>query len=330
MKKIKIKISKLFNSYDVDLNFNHNLNIVAGENGCGKSTILKMIGYIINNDFISLSKIPFEKVDLEIDNENKTINYKDLIQMDISKIPEFRFEVLKSLRISKSYDEFLSNLTFRMNKITPYNVRFYEGEYALDTDRYFKDDNDVYHLKKYKSNFKKLKVVYGSKMYLNMIYNSFNNKKIKLVEFKKVKKSDYFSFIDLNSDFYDLSDLSFIERLNILLKLNKIMKNKIVSIKNKKLVFHSKNTNKYINPSNLSSGEKKICQLFKSINISYKKSLLLLDEPELSLSYCWNSKLLKILKAASKKTKIIIATQQTQITDEKDLELLVPILQNYE
>ena len=330
MKKIKIKISKLFNSYDVDLNFNHNLNIVAGENGCGKSTILKMIGYIINNDFISLSKIPFEKVDLEIDNENKTINYKDLTQMDISKIPEFRFEVLKSLRISKSYDEFLNNLAFSMNKIAPYNVRFYEGEYALDTDRYFKDDNDIYHFKKYKSNLNNLKVVYGSKMYLNMVYNSFNNKQIKLVKYKKIKTANYFSFIDLSSDFYDLSDLSLIKRLNILLKLNKIMKNKIVSIKNKKLVFHSKNTNKFIDVSNLSSGEKKICQLYKSINIHHKKSLLLLDEPELSLSYRWNFKLLKILKTVSKKTKIIIATQQTQITDEKDLELFVPILQNYE
>ncbi len=61
---MRLQIKKLFDEKDFDLKFNENLTILIGENGCGKSTILKILNYIFKQDFISLSTIPFDEITL--------------------------------------------------------------------------------------------------------------------------------------------------------------------------------------------------------------------------------------------------------------------------
>lgn len=61
------KIKKLFGEFDVNLSFRKGANIFIGENGCGKTTILNCLYYILTSDFKKLAKINFEEIELILD-----------------------------------------------------------------------------------------------------------------------------------------------------------------------------------------------------------------------------------------------------------------------
>ena len=63
---MKITIHKLFNKYNYHLKLDKKLNIIVGENGVGKSTVLRIINDIVHNDLTNLAKIEFEKISLTI------------------------------------------------------------------------------------------------------------------------------------------------------------------------------------------------------------------------------------------------------------------------
>lgn len=68
-----IKIYGLFNKYDYHLNFDSSINIFVGENGHGKTTIIKIIVAALKNDINTLNQLPFEKIDIYYFDEVVTI-----------------------------------------------------------------------------------------------------------------------------------------------------------------------------------------------------------------------------------------------------------------
>jgi predicted ATPase len=83
IKELKIKINGLFGKYNYDLDLSKELNILIGENGDGKSTVIKIINYVFNRDYLSLSKVKFNNLSIKFDNNEININYNDLFA-DIS------------------------------------------------------------------------------------------------------------------------------------------------------------------------------------------------------------------------------------------------------
>lgn len=68
-----IEIKKLFNKYDKSINFHKDINFFIGENGTGKTTILRIILSVLRMDVYSLYSLPFKSVELEfIDYIKKT------------------------------------------------------------------------------------------------------------------------------------------------------------------------------------------------------------------------------------------------------------------
>ena len=78
---MKLKIKNLFGYRNYDLELNDKINILIGENGSGKSTILKIINALLNEDLITLSQIDFEEINvhIEFDDEIKLIEHKNNI-----------------------------------------------------------------------------------------------------------------------------------------------------------------------------------------------------------------------------------------------------------
>ena len=63
-----IDVKKLNNQFDYDLDFNQDLNIFTGVNGCGKTTLLKLIWYLISGNFYRIvQEIPLESVEIGTD-----------------------------------------------------------------------------------------------------------------------------------------------------------------------------------------------------------------------------------------------------------------------
>lgn len=129
---MRLQIKKLFDEKDFDLKFNENLTILIGENGCGKSTILKILNYIFKQDFISLSTIPFDEITLtfpvndvvkkyengigkQIDNLKVKIKYSEIAQLDCVKDAKFRI-IFKSFLDEYDYDRDINNCKFDFDR----------------------------------------------------------------------------------------------------------------------------------------------------------------------------------------------------------------------
>ncbi|WP_282075272.1 AAA family ATPase [Maribacter aquivivus] len=69
-KKIKrIKLTKLFNVFNhtIDVNQDRGFTLVLGENGLGKTVILKLLKFVFEGDFMSLTNYEFERFDIYFD-----------------------------------------------------------------------------------------------------------------------------------------------------------------------------------------------------------------------------------------------------------------------
>lgn len=65
----KIKITNLFNTFNhtVGINRDKGITLILGENGLGKTVILKMLKIVFDGDFISLKNYEFERLDFFFD-----------------------------------------------------------------------------------------------------------------------------------------------------------------------------------------------------------------------------------------------------------------------
>ena len=70
-----IEIVELYNLYDYNIKFNEDITFLHGKNGCGKTTILNIITYIITGRIYKLFSYEFKSIILtyKYDNENEKI-----------------------------------------------------------------------------------------------------------------------------------------------------------------------------------------------------------------------------------------------------------------
>jgi predicted ATP-binding protein involved in virulence len=93
----KFKVSKLFESFTHEINFNSDagVTLILGQNGLGKTIILKMIEYVLEGNFNHLNEIEFESIEVAFENEmvwlierGKKKEQEDLIEKDDEEIEE--------------------------------------------------------------------------------------------------------------------------------------------------------------------------------------------------------------------------------------------------
>lgn len=112
--------------------------------------------------------------------------------------------------------------------------------------------------------------------------------------------------------------------------VNNKFQSKIMKIDKQNGIKIITNNGRPINPSKLSSGEQhELVLLFELLFKNEKESLILIDEPEISLHISWQKMFLDdLLKIANiSPFDAIVATHSTYIVNDKQ-ELLVPLTQN--
>jgi len=337
MKIKKIAVQGLFGRHDHTVNiFDNGLTYIHSPNGCGKSTLIKMISLLLTGNIKDLASIRFQRMDIFFDKgENLIVVRPDnemLIQMKRNELEtEMTSEDLASLigttfitsertyvkrggdghlvPAVEAYAHELSNKLKEMKKDRTLTVPAYKDDMGDDKLISWAKDLNA------KLNFMKdagasVDIPAGLK---------FPPTRYDLMESRKeytdlihgisdfVKKHHYFSesvivFNDLMNSFLFDKDLTVDAKGNLTIRLDD-------------------GTNLPL--KDMSSGEKQIfIILYKLLFRTSPSSFVMIDEPEISLHVSWQQRIGTILKdiARLRDLQIVAATHSPQIVhDDWDL-----------
>lgn len=282
----KVEIKGMFGRYDVDWQLNPDVNILVGENGTGKSTILRGIQRINLSNKAKIS-FPYNFVDNKnISLSKMTLRHKLSIDNDTITLQQYPFD-----EAHKTQEYSINSYLNYLDDIPPI--------YFIQTfDNYLpkKDETSKDYIRTHLD-------VELDKQILNYMF--FENKKFKdnSNRNKSLKEVLRNSFL-------------FLEITNKLFK--DTYKEVILSNKNDGTtdsIFRVKITNdKELSLFDLSSGEKQLLVILLIILCQDKKpSILLMDEPEISLDVSWQFELISIIRELNPNCQLIIVTHSPAI-----------------
>ncbi len=344
----KLIVKNLNGETSKEFIFNNDLNILTGKNGCGKTTILKLMWYLMSGNYdkvfdeinvesahlilsegqsFYLAKVMDElgeKIRIRIDSERKNIHTDDIIDR----------RELKSIGLYQSGDYSLFFPTFRrieggysltknINERTYYKKtnlrealeRVSDNLSSHDTHKFIASlsTEDINYLlsNKYSDISEEIRRLEAnqSKEILDIVANSKEKEKSSLEEIRKIVRS--------NDDRRNLILKPFTILSNL---ITKIFRDKAIKISNSVELGEAK---KAIISDKLSAGEKQMLS-FLCYNFFYDNSVIFIDEPELSLHTDWQRILFPTLLKQNKNNQFIIATHSPFIyTKYPDKEIII-------
>lgn len=329
IRKLKIKNYKIFKDIEFDFTDKNGKTldtiVLAGINGTGKTTLLKFLSFLlmpnINFDFNKyISNIEVEFDENEIDTIKN--NYSQIFDKPFSSETqrEYEKEIRKSNILRFEYDYF--------NAENPE-----QGEYIViisDEIPYLREIIQVLD--------EQFKIAY---FHNNIFLN--DKEKISKDELKPLNVIDYKNFEQDIEKYFDKVIYNYLKEhrtetyeevtnkriteINYFLKgLN--VSTKIIDIDGNKLVLENISGEK-LQVSDLSDGEKQI--YFRAIflnSLEIHNSIILVDEPELSLHPTWQSYVVKLYEKAGKNNQVFLATHSPHIISSVNPENLFVLYHN--
>lgn len=304
IKSVSIKEDKILK--DIKINFDNNGNVlntivIAGSNGSGKTTLLESIFYGIENIIKSRrEKVTFEfqyeikeKESLEKSNNKKNF----LMYLDL-------FSYYQENHVNYFNEkEFLSTINILPKIIyIPTEIKFNKIEIATTN---FKE--------KYKFlNIINNEIINNIPSYIasriTYVANTEENLTMKQVREK------------INNEINGIFDI-----LDIDVKLKGVSKDETSTP-----IFTNSSGDEF-DINGLSSGEKQLFLRTLAIKmLEPENSIILIDEPELSLHPKWQSKIIKVYERIGKNNQIIIATHSPHILGSVPKENLIILTKNNE
>lgn len=287
---------------DFKINFNNNINVVIGENGLGKTTILETIYNIITSNKRFLEDESSEGCNLELlftEDELNIINrfrnrlHKEVFKSE-EKISVGKHEIKKELNLKKQFPDsiMLKEKWFRKVVYLPTDVNF--KKHKVETAKKVEGSTEI-----------------------GVILNS-DEMGLNLKEYL------------VNIHYKDLEDMSIGETPYRIQKFKQLYntffeEKEFLGVKDFEPLFKIKATGEIHSADELSAGEKQI--FFRGgslLQMELNDSIILIDEPELSLHPEWQQKILKFYKGIGENNQIIIATHSPHIVSScKKEEVIV-------
>jgi predicted ATPase len=298
-----VKVKSLYiNKYkalkDFKIDFNDDVNVIIGENGVGKTTILEIIyNLIISNTSFTSEDNEFNQCRLGIQLHKEELNSVNSTNASLRE-PTF-----------KEIDEIVINSVGESKKL---NIDKIHQFYSNGTKLGFKGFSQVVYLPT-DVNFKKYKVETPRKIEnhneIGVILDS-NEMSVSLKEYL------------VNNHYKDLEDISIGEKPYRIEKFRDLYNSffhekEFLGVKDFEPMFKVKESGEMHSADELSAGEKQI--FFRGgslLQLNLENSIILIDEPELSLHPEWQQKILNFYRNIGKNNQIIIATHSPHIVSD--------------
>ena len=311
----KIEIINLWNRFDITWNVNTDVNVLAGINGSGKSTIFDLIVGLLFGHSNETNPELIDSIRITFDNDNsKTISYEYVIS-SLKKLERRAKTEFKIKNFINHLKEERSREYIYKNKITTEIFDYSSLEKGIDTIHESLNFDII-------STFDNLLDENSELM--------FKKNKNKITDLDKIIN-------DLEKDYF-VYQLNIAEKIEQALKINnnaileKIYKSKNIFIqtiskffkpsdkqidKNSKEISFINWEGKKLLPSHLSSGEKQLLIiLLKALVLDDKPAILFMDEPEISLHIDWQIELIGKIRELNPNLQIFIATHSPAIITE--------------
>lgn len=354
----KIHISNFLGESDLNWDLNQ-INVLVGQNGSGKSTLLKLIQSTIEHNLIEETwlcnkcNVSFNE---GVESSSYFIGTKDSPISDLDVNDEDVIDqIIKKLEISSPFlgkgdsinliEKFIDKdakkklakeILSTVVSETKNKIEILSGPFSIEKNRKL---DRMFHTKfsqEVRDKYPELFI--NKKDRLNINVEFFSTVNMNANSINKVNLSD--------GKTSTILDIEIQDEINILKNnsKSKILKEKLIKSLNvffketKKTVAFEKDlvikkiSGEILKLKDLSSGERQIIYIFlKVVNASVKKSILLMDEPEISLHMSWQEKLINEILEINSEQQLIIVTHSPAIVmngwmdSYKDIkEILIP------
>jgi predicted ATPase len=311
----KIEIKHLWNNSKLNFvwELNQDVNILAGDNGTGKSTVLDLVSNLLKGSFkndldeiIKYIKITFntgqhiifEKIEDSLLNLEKKAqrdnNLKEIIQ-DLKRDKGKEFNKIKSLGFNRISFESLHIQPDKLNEIIGI-------EYIKTFDQKLIDKETAEHIVGHR-------IQTDLDIQISKLQTKYLNYQIDLgkraLDLTKSKNTQ----LDIK---IDEKLLIFKETIN---KLFEVTKKHINPNDNYISFIQNKNI---LKPFQLSSGEKQLLIILLTALVQDNKPfIVLMDEPEISLHTDWQEQLVESILKLNENAQIIIATHSPFVVSHR-------------
>ena len=305
----RVQIKGLWDLYDIDWKLDPKVNILAGANGTGKSTILNLIyAYLIANS------LPF--------------NFKQITTIDKKDYPQILYTALNKNKYSFKESTLHININNSIKRGKLYSN--YKAD-TLSTNLAFTKIDTFDTVLKDKSILKngtKNEIKTGLDIELHEAINEFKSYQLTL---NKQEKEQVLIIEKEIKNILEQKQESSEKLLVLYQQKEKIQKeiyaqkdlcidiiNKLFAVTNKTVDFDANNTIIFqphnIRPYQLSSGEKQMLLiLLQTVVQQNKPHVLLMDEPEVSLHADWQENLIDYIQQLNPNCQIILVTHSPDI-----------------
>lgn len=299
IRKLKIKNYKIFKDVEFDFTDKNgntlNSVVLAGINGTGKTTLIELIVKLLHGKgSLSLSEFPDLFVELEVEfSEQETKEFKLYLE-------DNKEDIYQQDRI----------FTFKNKNLTIYLE--FSGDHIIDK-------HSVGILSDFITKTKnKIKTCYFPDLYID--FDRKSTKKLKIFDFETVNYNleKYFEKV-ITRFLFNNRDVTTgevikkqIDKINNTLKGIKTI-SKIVDIEKNELIFESLSKEK-LGIEDLSAGEKELFHRAIYLNAQeLQDSIILVDEPELSLHPTWQTYIADLYNNAGENNQVFLATHSPHI-----------------
>ena len=301
MKIEKVHIKNVKGIKDLELSFKKDdkildVIVLAGVNGSGKTTILEAIKDFFDNKNVNYSDTEKSNVNLDIFFED--FEKKQIEEAEKSSIDNYEYKLQDFFSALQSYEYYRKN-----------NGEYYSYLIA----KFFENPPKIIYVPA-ENNFEKVKTETTTLSKEYEFINTINSNVIGDIPSYIATRRNYLATIEEDLTMKEVTNKVVNEINSIFNILELDAKLKGFSKDEKTLPIFENSAGEEFDINDLSSGEKQLFLRTLSIKmLEPNNSIILIDEPELSLHPKWQQRIIEVYKKIGENNQIIVATHSPHI-----------------